>query len=414
MNPEIARILREQEELYRDMKQMREAAASEKRKFSAEEEEKWEELNTRYADLEEEMTIERKLEERKNKLSEFDDDDAERPEVEGRARTPETIRGTNEYGTRFAEYLRSGPQNMDPGELRALQMDADVSGGFLVASEQFINKLIQEVDDQVWLRTLATKIPCPNSHSLGIPTLETDASAASWTTEVASPTADSTMAFGKRELHPKPLVKLIKVSEKLLRTSMLDVEGLIKARMANKFAAAQENAFMTGTGDGQPLGIFVASSNGVSTDRDAGASNNDATALTAEGLIDALYNLKPQYLKNSTWLFHRDGMKQIRKLKDSTSGQFIWQPGLASDKQPSILDRPYIISEYCPNTFTASEYVGMIADFSYYWIADALDMRIQRLVELYAATNQVGFIGRLETDAQPVLEEAFSRCKLGS
>ena len=56
----------------------------------------------------------------------------------------------------------------------------------------------------------------------------------------------------------------------------------------------------------------------------------------------------------------------------------------------------------------------MIADFSYYWIADALDMRIQRLVELYAATNQVGFIGRLETDAQPVLAEAFSRVKLAA
>jgi HK97 family phage major capsid protein len=53
----------------------------------------------------------------------------------------------------------------------------------------------------------------------------------------------------------------------------------------------------------------------------------------------------------------------------------------------------------------------MYADFSYYWIVDALDMEVQRLVELYAETNQVGFIGRLETDAMPVLEEAFVRLK---
>ena len=39
-------------------------------------------------------------------------------------------------------------------------------------------------------------------------------------------------------------------------------------------------------------------------------------------------------------------------------------------------------------------------------------MQVQRLVELYAATNQVGFIGRLETDGMPVLEEAFSRVTL--
>jgi len=39
-------------------------------------------------------------------------------------------------------------------------------------------------------------------------------------------------------------------------------------------------------------------------------------------------------------------------------------------------------------------------------------MQIQRLNELYAETNQVGFIGRLGTDGAPVLEEAFVRVKL--
>jgi HK97 family phage major capsid protein len=62
-----------------------------------------------------------------------------------------------------------------------------------------------------------------------------------------------------------------------------------------------------------------------------------------------------------------------------------------------------------PNTQTAGLYVGMCGDFSFYWIADALDVTVQRLVELYAETNQVGFIGRKETDGMPVLPEAFSR-----
>jgi hypothetical protein len=30
-------------------------------------------------------------------------------------------------------------------------------------------------------------------------------------------------------------------------------------------------------------------------------------------------------------------------------------------------------------------------------------------MELYAETNQVGYIGRMEVDGMPVLEEAFSR-----
>lgn len=39
-------------------------------------------------------------------------------------------------------------------------------------------------------------------------------------------------------------------------------------------------------------------------------------------------------------------------------------------------------------------------------------MELQRLDELYAATNQVGFIGRRELDAMPVLGEAFARLTL--
>ena len=70
------------------------------------------------------------------------------------------------------------------------------------------------------------------------------------------------------------------------------------------------------------------------------------------------------------------------------------------------------MSEYAPSTFTENLYIGMLGDFANYWIADALDMTMQRLVELYAATNQVGFISRFESDGMPVLEEAFVRVKL--
>jgi hypothetical protein len=40
-------------------------------------------------------------------------------------------------------------------------------------------------------------------------------------------------------------------------------------------------------------------------------------------------------------------------------------------------------------------------------------LTVQRLTELYAETNQVGLIGRMEADGMPVLEEAFARVKLG-
>jgi HK97 family phage major capsid protein len=57
-------------------------------------------------------------------------------------------------------------------------------------------------------------------------------------------------------------------------------------------------------------------------------------------------------------------------------------------------------------------YVGIIGDFSFYYIADSLQLEFQRLDELYAGNSQVGFIARLESDGMPVLEEAFARVKL--
>ena len=79
-----------------------------------------------------------------------------------------------------------------------------------------------------------------------------------------------------------------------------------------------------------------------------------------------------------------------------------------------LLGFPVFMSEYAPNTFTASQYVGVLGAFRWYWIADSLDMEIQALWELYAETNQVAFIGRWESDGMPVLEEAFVRVQLAS
>ena len=167
---------------------------------------------------------------------------------------------------------------------------------------------------------------------------------------------------------------------------------------------------MTGSAAQQPLGVFTASANGISTGRDV-STGNTTTAMTFDGLIEAKYGLKGNYWPRARWIFHRDAMKTIAKLKDG-EGQYIWRESVRVGEPDRLLGMPIMMSEYAPNTFTTGLYVGILGDFASYWIADALSMQIQRLVELYAETNQVGFIGRLETDGMPVLEEAFSRVKL--
>lgn len=310
------------------------------------------------------------------------------------------------YDAQFRQWLYTGAMAQ---ELRALQADSDTLGGYLVTPLQLVDRLIQAVDNAVYIRQWATTFAVPNAESLGAPSLDTDPADPTWTSELAIGSEDSSMAFGRRELNPHPLAKYIKVSRKLLR-KVPDVESLVVSRLAYKFAVTFENALLNGSGSNQPLGVFTASNDGISTGRDV-STQNTTTSMTFDGLINVKYTLKGQYWPMAKWLFHRDGVKQIAKLKDGNS-QYIWRESVRVGDPDRILGLPVFMSEYAPNTFTTGLYVGILGDFSYVWIADSLSMEMQRLVELYAATNQVGLIGRLESDGLPVLEEAFVRVKL--
>ncbi|MBF8255142.1 MAG: Phage capsid family protein [Anaerolineales bacterium] len=320
-------------------------------------------------------------------------------------------RATPEYRAAFQSYLRGGRESLSALEVRALAADDDAAGGYTVPPEQFVTELLKSVDDQVFIRKLATVYQVDGAESLGIVSLDADPADADWTSELATGSEDSTMAFGKRQLTPHPLAKRIKASNKLLRQSRLNAESLVRDRLAYKFALTEEKGFLTGSGSGQPLGVFTASALGISTSRDI-STGNTATSIETDGLQEAKWGLKPQYRRAAQWLFHTDALKQIAKKKDG-DGQYIWQQGIQAGVPDRLLSLPYNESQHAPNTFTTGLYVGLLGDFSFYAIADSLGMTVQRLVELYAETNQVGFIGRLECDGMPVLEEAFVRVKLG-
>ncbi len=313
--------------------------------------------------------------------------------------------------TTTPEYRTAFRSRVIRGEQRALQADLGASGGFLVLPLQLVDGLIAAIDDQVFIRQWATVHAVPNAETLGAPTLENDPADADWTSELGTGNEDSTMSFGRRDLHPHPVAKRIKISRTLLRRAP-GAEALVMRRLAYKFGITQEKAFLTGSGAGQPLGVFTASALGISTSRDV-SIDNAATAFTTNGLYNAKYALKAAYWPRAKWLFHRDAVKMLAKLV-SGEGQYLWQPSLQMGQPDMLLGHPVFVSEYAPNTFTANLYVGIIGDFSQYWIADSMAMEMQRLVELYAATNQVALIGRMESDGMPVLEEAFARVKLAA
>ena len=314
---------------------------------------------------------------------------------------------SQDYRDTFVEYCRTGH---NANEIRNLQANNDTQAGYLIMPEQMVSKIIQKVDDELFMKQLGTVHTLPKAMSLGEIALDNDPSDFVWGNELQTPPDDTQMNFDKRELYPHPLHGMIKLSEKLLRMGAIDVEGKVIERMSHKAAEGAEKAFMTGSGANKPLGIFTASAAGLNTDRDI-SSGNTTTAIKADGLINCKYNVKGQYMNKGSWIFHRDAIRDIRKLKDG-EGQYLWRAGIASDRPDTILDRPFFMSEYAPNTFTSGNYVGIFGNFEWYHIADSLDLQIRRLDERYADTYQVAFRVLLETDGMVVLSEAFSRLAL--
>lgn len=306
----------------------------------------------------------------------------------------------------YEAYLRG---QMTPEVRNSLQSDSNTQGGYLVLPQEMVSEILKGVDDFTFIRQLATVFQVNNADSLGQVSLDNDPDDFDWTVELATGTEDTAMSFGKRELRPHPLAKRIKLSKTLMRKAP-NITGFVNQRLSYKLGITQEKSFLTGDGNQKPLGLFTASNDGIPTSRDISADNT-TSGVTFDGLKNALYNLKVQYQRQSTFMFHRDSVKQISKLKDG-DGQYLWQPSVKDGEYDRVLGRPTVQSEYVPNTLTTGQYVGLVGDFSYYYIADGMQPSLQRLTELYAESNQEGFILRYEGDGMPVLAEAFTRIKL--
>jgi HK97 family phage major capsid protein len=131
------------------------------------------------------------------------------------------IRASAEYVRRRSE-LREDWQsrrwNVSTEIRNALSSDSRRPGRLLTASEEFSDRIIEVVDNQVFMRGLATNhARDQRAESLGIPTRAADVDDADWTSELATGTDDTGLVLGKRELKPHPLAKRIKISKKLIR-----------------------------------------------------------------------------------------------------------------------------------------------------------------------------------------------------
>lgn len=303
-------------------------------------------------------------------------------------------RASNSYKKAFWNAMKA--KAIKPEVMNALQEGTDSEGGYLVPDE-FEKHLIEALQEENIFRKLAHIINT-ESGDRKIPVVASKGSA-SWVDEEGSIT-ESDDSFGQVSIGAYKLGTLIKVSNELLNDSVFDLEAYISKEFARRIGTKEEDAFFNGNGTGKPTGIFN-STGGA----DVGVTTASATAITADEIIDLFYSLKAPYRKRAVWVINDATIKAIRKLKDG-NGNYLWQPALTSGTPDLLLGRPVYTSSAVP-TIQAGAKTIAFGDFSYYWIADRQGRNFKKLSELYAATDQTGFVATQRVDGKLILSEAI-------
>lgn len=303
-------------------------------------------------------------------------------------------RASKNYKKSFWNVMRQKTVRSDV--IDALQIGTDSEGGYLVP-EEYENTLVEALEEENIFRKLANVINT-SSGDRKIPVVASKGSA-SWVDEEGT-ISDSDDAFSQVSIGAYKLGTLIKVSNELLNDSAFNLESYISKEFARRIGSKEEEAFFTGNGTGKPIGIFNATGGA-----EIGVTTASSTSITADEVIDLFYSLKAPYRKKAVWILNDATVKAIRKLKDKNDN-YLWQPALTAGTPDTILGRPVYTSSYVP-TIAAGAKTIAFGDFSYYWIADRQGRIFKKLNELYAATDQTGFVATQRVDGKLVLPEAI-------
>lgn len=312
----------------------------------------------------------------------------EKPEKTGRA--------SEAYKQAMLTALRTNFRQVS----NVLSEGVDANGGYLVP-EEYDHRLIDILDEENVMRKLGTRITTSGEHKINIAATKP---AAAWIEEGGALTfGDAT--FDQIILDAHKLHVAIKVTEELLYDNAFNLENYIMQQFGKALANAEEDAFINGTGTGQPLGILAATGGA-----DVGVTAKSATAITADELIDLIYSLKRPYRKSAAFLLNDQTLAAIRKLKDNY-GQYLWQPSLQAGEPDRILGYAAYTSPYFP-AVAAGKAAVAFGDFSYYNIGDRGTRSFAELKELFAGNGMVGFVAKERVDGKLVLPEAIKLLKM--
>jgi len=312
-----------------------------------------------------------------------------------------------EYGKAFRNYLRKG---MDGGlealQTKALSVGSDSDGGYLVTSAMS-SKIVQAVFETSPMRQLCA-IETISTDALDL--IDDHASAvAGWTSEIGVIAETATPALAKRNIPTHELYAQPKATQKLVDDAAIDVEAWLATKISDIFARTQNTSFISGNGVGQPRGILTYAA-GTSWGQIQQIDSGTSAQVTSDALINLFYALKDAYSRRASFLMNRTTVQQVRLLKQATTNQYMWQPGLASGAPDTLLGVPVYMAADMPTAAAASLSVA-VGDFqAAYQIVDRRGIRILR--DPFTEKPFVKFYATARVGGDVVNSEAIKLMKL--
>jgi HK97 family phage major capsid protein len=303
----------------------------------------------------------------------------------------------------------SSPSGYAPrkGQIQAFEgVGTGSAGGYLVP-QGFSDLLEKFLKAYGGMRQSARIFPTPDGRTIPWPTVDDTANVGEIIAE--NQTYDyQDVPFGSISLLAyKYSSKMVNVSVELLQDSYFDIDSLLAELLAERIGRATNAHFTTGTGTSQPLGVMTAC--GTGTISPITGAPGDATSCTYADLVNLEHSVDPSYRPGSIWMFADSTLKALKKLTDD-NGRPLWQSslaGLMGSWPDNLMGYPYVINQQVA-TMAANARSILFGNLSKYIIRDARDITVVRLVELYAAAGQVGFLAFSRHDGRPTNPNAFN------
>lgn len=323
--------------------------------------------------------LEAKLAKIEADVQKYDELKSRLDEMEKRGNRPGQVEGQDaEYKEGFLNFVRKGDETGIA--TKDVNITTPAEGGYAVP-EELDRNLIQLLGKQTPMRQVANVIVVGTNGYKKLANLKGTASG--WVDEddtrpkTGAPTLASVSAF-MGEIYANPAA-----TQQSLDDIFFDVEGWLSEEIAREFSEKENAAFTSGDGSKKPKG-FLAYANASTADgvRAFGTigfiQSGTDSAFNGDNLIDLVYAVKPGYRQNGAFMMSTPILAAARKLKDSTTGQYLWQPGLQSGQPSQLLGYRVVENDDMPTAAVDSLSIAFGDWKRFYTIVDRIGTRMLR------------------------------------